>query len=102
MLIKWVIFHNINKIMQFKIFNHSQCKKVKYLHPNKHHLIHLKLEDRLEHRLEEELVGVLVAQLNQKKEREEDGEIITPDLDPTRKMQQILLKVQSHQESVVD
>ena len=94
MLRKWVIYHNINKIMQFKIFNHSLCKKVKYLHLNNHHLIQLNLEDRLQ----EELVALL----NQKKEREEHGEIITADLDPTRKMLKIHLKVQSHQESVVD
>jgi hypothetical protein len=47
----------------------------------------------------EELVRVLV---NQKKGKEVDGEIIIMDLDPTQKVEMLLLMLQNHQESVED
>jgi len=79
MLIKLDIFLNINRIMQFKIFNHSQCKRVKFLLLNKLHLTQL---NQVEMHAEQELV---VEQLNLKKEREVVGEIITMDLDQIQK-----------------
>ena len=40
--------------------------------------------------------------VNQKKEKEEDGEIIIMDLDPTQREEMLLLMLRSHQESVED
>jgi hypothetical protein len=36
--------------------------------------------------------------VNQKKEKEEDGEIITMGLDPTQKEEMLLLMLRSHQQ----
>jgi hypothetical protein len=75
--------------MQFKIFNHSQCKKEKYLHLNKLHPIQLNHQPQL------------VVLPNQKKEREVAGETTMPDLELTPKEEKLHPKVPSHLVSAV-
>jgi hypothetical protein len=75
MQIKLDTFHNINKIMRFKIFNLNQCKRVKFQLLNRLHQTQLKLE---------ETETEQVVHQNQKKEKEEDG-VLTQELEQIQK-----------------